>query len=210
MLKRTGLTVASLLLAFLIFASGFAGVHPAQAQDETPVVCDSTLMLLLYIAEHDYDYLSSQIDSEMGVPNVDFGQYDLIINETMAMMMDMMGEMSEEEMAEHTAMEEMMAPLMAMDVNGILGHYAETMMMEGSSMTTLEPGVVAGEPELCTSLREDVSRFLIAHLVTSTEMMMGRHVASPSPPGEHARQGDRLRSVGTTHALSAAKNIASV
>ncbi|MBL8132717.1 MAG: hypothetical protein JNL42_12730 [Anaerolineae bacterium] len=173
MRKRTGFAASALLVAVLILFSGFATVNAAQAQDETPVVCDSTLALLLFIAEHDYDYLSAQIDSEAGLPNVDFGQYDLIINDTMAMMMEMMEGMTEEQMAEHAAMEEMVAPMMVMDVNGILAAYAEMMMMEGSSSTVLQPGVVAGEPEFCTALRADVERFLLAHLVAEAEMMMG-------------------------------------
>ena len=44
-------------------------------------------------------------------------------------------------------------------------------MGDDMMMTTLTPGNVAGEDEVCTTLRADVEKFLVAQIVTSTVMM---------------------------------------
>ncbi len=167
----------ALVPVFLIalFAVTFAPAHinVAHAQDDAPVACDSTLATLLLVAEHDYDYLSSMMDSEMGAPNVDLGQFTPLVNDIMAMMMEMMDEMSEEDMMAMEAMNAMMEPMMGMSSVDMLAAYEAAMGMEMmDNMTVLEPGNVAGENELCATVRADVENFILAHIIASTESMM--------------------------------------
>lgn len=168
----------ALVPVFLIalFAVTFAPAHinVAHAQDDAPVACDSTLATLLLVAEHDYDYLSSMMDTEMGAPNIDLGQYTPLVNDISMMMMDMMDNMSEDDMMAMDEMNAMMEPMMGMSSVDMLAAYQEAMGMEmmDDNMTVLEPGNVAGENELCATVRADVENFILAHIIASTESMM--------------------------------------
>src|SRR5215207_4410937 len=167
MLTLRKLRISSVIVA--IFAFGFLPAV-SQAQDDAPVACDSTLVTLLLVAEHDYDYLSHMMDGEMGMPNVDLGQFSGLINDIIAMMQSM--EMSEEDMAAMEAMQPMLDEMMAMSTDEILHNYDMAMGMEEmGDMTVLAPGNVEGENELCTTLRADVEKFLVAHIVTEVESM---------------------------------------
>ena len=162
---------ASICLSVLVL-SIFA-VRPAvvRAQDASPVVCDSTLVTLLLVAEHDYDYLSNMMDNG-GIPNVDLGQFDHLIHDTIAMMQSM--EMSAEEMATMEAMQAQLDEMMAMSTTDMLHSYDMSMAMgteEPMAMTSLEPGNVAGENDLCTTVRADVEKFIVAHIIADTESM---------------------------------------
>lgn len=116
----------------------------AQAQDEMMThTCDSTLILLLYIAEHDYGF-----HSMMDVLTFEKGQYAPLFD---AMMAEMEGEMMEGDMM---ATEEAM-----------MGDE----MMEGDMMM-LSPGNVEGEDTACTDLRAEIEAFLYKTLLA--DMMM--------------------------------------
>jgi len=144
------------------------------AQDDMGVVCDSTLVTLLLMAEHDYDYLSGMMDSDMEMPSVDYGQYGPLIESIMAMMMAMMDEMSEEDMMMHEEHEAMVMEMMAMSPQEMMDMAMDGMGMESvdmSMMTQLTPGNVEGEDPACAALRADVEAFLVAHIVTEMAMM---------------------------------------
>lgn len=164
-LRTVGLSV--LVVAILAF-----GLLPAaSAQDDMAVSCDSTLVTLLLVAEHDYGYLSHMMDSEMA-PNVDYGQFSHLITDIVARMQAM--GMSDEDMATAEAMQMAMDAMMAMSTDEILHSYDMAMMeddMSGEMMTALTPGNVAGENELCTTLRADVEKFLVAHIVNEVQSM---------------------------------------
>jgi hypothetical protein len=170
------ITVISTFLFAVLLVTVFTLTPTRQAafaQDAAPVSCDSTLVTLLLVAEHDYDYLSSKVDTDEGVPNVDFGQFGPLVESIMTMMMETMGEMTEEEMMAMQEMESMLAPMMEMTSSEIIASYEMAMGMEMmGDITQLAPGDIAGENQLCTALRADVERFLIAHIVAEQEMMM--------------------------------------
>lgn len=137
---------ARFILLIVFVLSLAAGVLPAAAQESMTHVCDSTLITLLYIAEHDYGF-----HSMMDVSSFEKGQYAPLFD---AMMADMMT--TEETMME----DDMMA--------------TEETMMEGDTMmegmTMLVPGAVADEDPACTALREELDAFFYQHF--SDAMMM--------------------------------------
>jgi hypothetical protein len=133
----------AVLLVFVMAAALTVGV---QAQDEMMLhVCDSTLIMLLYIAEHDYGF-----HSMMDVSTFDKGQFAPLFD---AMMAEMSGEMMGQ--PEATMMPE-----------------GEMMMqpMEGVSM--LVPATIADEDPACTALRNELDTFLYKTL--SEKMMMAQ------------------------------------
>lgn len=171
---RNAKSVFAVLLVLVVVLSGIALVPVLSAQDDAPVVCDSTLVTLLLVAEHDYDYLSAKMDMGEEVPNIDLGQYGPVMDAIVAMMMAMMDEeddmgMDEMDMAAH---DQMLADMMAMDSVAAVAAYMGSMGMEmGADMTTLAPGAVAGEDPLCTQVRADVEQFILAHILTEMSMM---------------------------------------
>lgn len=178
-------TFARLTLVALIVitsvAAGFAlnreaAPRTAEAQDagSMGITCDSTLILLLLLAEHEYDYISGMDEAMMSeMPEFNLGQYTYIIEDTVAMMTAMMDEMSEEDMAAMEEMNTMVEGMMAMDAVSILAGYDAAMGYEAmADMTALAPGNVAGEAAECTALRATLEQFLVAHLVAEAEMMM--------------------------------------
>jgi hypothetical protein len=145
------IAIFTLILA-AVFSLSFALAVPqtALAQDETMMeshVCDSTLILLLYIAEYDYGF-----HSMMDLSSFEKGQLSPLFD---AMMMD-------EEMMDMT--EEAMMDEEMMDMT-------EEAMMDEEMMDTvmLSMGHIEGEDPACTALREEISAFFY---VTYTEMMM--------------------------------------
>ena len=118
----------------LVLVPAFAQV---QAQDTMMThTCDSTLITLLFIAEHDYSF-----HSMMDVSSFDKGQYAPLFEAMMAEMGD--GDMMMEEPTE-----EMMG---------------EDSSMMGGDMMMLSPGVVADEDTACTDLRAELEAFFYAH-----------------------------------------------
>jgi hypothetical protein len=137
-------TIAAFAVIAAIALSAVSLLRPARAQDAMMLhVCDSTLITLLYIAEHDYGFQSMDMD----LATFDKGQYQPLFDAMMAMMME------EEAMATEEAMME--------------GEMMEMEMMEG--MTMLTPGNIEGEDEACTALRAELDTFLYNTL--SAEMM---------------------------------------
>lgn len=90
------------LTAVFVFTLAFGvSARSAQAQDEMMThVCDSTLIALLYIAEHDYGFTSMEMD----LASFEKGQYAPLFDAMMSMMEEDMGE---EEMMEEGEMEMM-------------------------------------------------------------------------------------------------------
>lgn len=176
-MKRFGIVSALIAVAFLAGAVFAPVAFRAQAQDEENMglACDSTLVLLLYIAEHDYDYLSGMRMNMPDAAPIDYGQFTPLIENTIAMMTAMMEEASEEDMMAMEAMNAMVEPMMMMSVQELTDAYMQSMEMESmdlSMYTELPAGVVEGEDPGCTALREEVTRFLLAHIIAESEMSM--------------------------------------
>jgi hypothetical protein len=171
------LTLVSVFMAGTLLAAALFVPFAlrSQAQGDGPLVCDSTLMLLVYIAEHDFDYLSGNRMNDPEAAAIDYGQFTPLIEETVAMMMAMMEAASEEEMAMMEEMEMMVEPMMAMDLQALTNAYLGSMAMDEvdlSTFTQLPSGALEGESEGCTALREDVTQFLLANILTESMMMM--------------------------------------
>ncbi len=131
--------LASVLFVLLLVVS-FA--VPASAQDSGMIVCDSTLITLLYIAEHDFGYVPMT-----DVSTFEKGQYAPLFE---AMMMEE-GEMSEGDMMEEMTPEAMMEE----------GDMSEGEMMD--DMMMLPAGMVEGEPAECTALRAELESYFYEH-----------------------------------------------
>lgn len=149
--KRFGLVLV--LSAFVLLAAfGFAfapAQRTAQAQDGM-VVCDMTLISLLYISEHVYGHFPMT-----DVSNIDKGQYAPLFDAMMAMMAEM--EPTEEAAMEPTE-EAAMEP-------------TEEAAMEG--MTMLAHGDIPGEPQVCTDLRHELDAWFLEHFKHEMEMAEG-------------------------------------
>jgi ABC-type proline/glycine betaine transport system substrate-binding protein len=130
---------ASLALAAIAIPTA----APVQAQGDQPIMCDSTLATLVYVAIHDYGYQPS-----MDVTKFEQGQFAPLYA---AMMQSMMSSTPEAMMEATPAMMEA----------------TPEMMMGG---TVLKAGVVTDEPEACTQLRAEVEGYLFAKF--SAGMMM--------------------------------------
>jgi hypothetical protein len=131
--------VRLVLLALVVLG---VGVFPALAQDTAMMhVCDSTTILMLYIAEHDYGF-----HSMMDVSTFDKGQYAPLFDAMMASMEE--GDM----MTEEPMGDDMMA--------------TEEPMMGDTSMegTMLMPLTVPDEDPECTALRAEVEAYLYSSL----------------------------------------------
>jgi len=157
-------------LVLLALLTGLVFAPAVGAQDDMGVVCDSTLVTLLLVAEHDYDYISGMMDSGMEMPALDLGQYGPVIDSIVAMMMAMMEEESGEAM-DMEAHDQMLADMMEMDSAGMVAAYMSEMNMEMGEMTNLTPGHVAGEDPICATVRADVENFILAHILTEMSMM---------------------------------------
>lgn len=146
------------LLAFVLVMAVFAApmARPTSAQETTPTtVCDSTLMLLLYIAQHDYGFQST---SDLNI--FDRGQYSLWFNNMMAEQAAA-GSMEATAEAGDTGA---VATAEAGDTGAVAtaeaGDTGSTTGSEGTlSATVLNPGVVTGEAAECTALRAELETF---------------------------------------------------
>ena len=154
-LKRSVLPSVVLLFG-LVGGLVFSALTPVLAQDSMDhVTCDSTLVTLLYIAEHDYGF-----HSMLDVSNLDKGQYRPLFDALMAMGEG--GGMSAEATPEANMMEN--------TPEASMGSTPESDMMESTTM--LEPGTVAGEDQLCTDLRTELDTFFY-NTFTSASMSGG-------------------------------------
>lgn len=131
-------TLALFVLVLLVASFAF----PVFAQDDDMMgahVCDSTTILLLYIAEYDFGF-----ESMSDMTHFEKGQFASLFEEMM-MMDEEMGddEMMDEEMDDEEMMDEEMADDM---------------------MVTLELPVIDGEDEACTALRVELDTFFHDYL----------------------------------------------
>jgi hypothetical protein len=148
MLRNKRMTSTFLLGIFafaLSFGFGFRNVSVARAQDK--IVCDWTLISLLYISEHVYGHFPMT-----DVSNFEFGQYTPLFE---AMMADMEAMAPTEEAAMAPTEEAAMAP-------------TEEAAM--GDMVMLPHGDIEGEPEECTALRHELDVWFLDHF--NMEMMM--------------------------------------
>ncbi|MFN8372148.1 MAG: hypothetical protein U0694_04640 [Anaerolineae bacterium] len=178
--------ILSRLLVFCAFVAAtatlvlvFAPAHsPVQAQDEMMMgpACDSTLATLLLVAEHNYDYISNMMTAMPdSTPHLDLGQYGPLIDEVVANMMAMQGDMTDEEMMAAEEMNTMTNDMMMMSDTDIINSYFTSMgmdMVDFSTLTTLAPGDVEGQDALCAQVRADVQQFLLVHTIADMEMSM--------------------------------------
>ncbi|MFN8527393.1 MAG: hypothetical protein U0670_02135 [Anaerolineae bacterium] len=141
----------SVVLALVVIGSMVGVTAQPAAQEMMTHTCDSTLIVLLYIAEHDYGF-----HSMMDVSTFEKGQYAPLFD---AMMMD-------------TSMGDMMATEEAMMPSGDMMATEDASMM-GGDMMMLTTGNVAGEDEACTALRAEVEAFLYGALTASEVMESG-------------------------------------
>lgn len=124
-------------------------VTPIAAQDDMVHTCDSTTILLLFLAEHEYGYAPM-----MDLSSFDFGQYTPLFEMQMAMVDSGEAEMMSEE--EATAMMEDLSTMME-----------NREPMEG--VTMLAPATITDEDPACTDLRTSVESFIYGHF--AMEMM---------------------------------------
>jgi hypothetical protein len=176
----TVLSVAA--FAFAIYAPDSARITHAQ---DKPLVCDSTLVTLLLVAEHNYDYLTNMEKTGSKIPNVAFGDYEPLLHNIMMMMSNMQQNMTQEQMDAAAKEDKMMGDMMGMSNKDIIDQYMKSMMMDSGTMaeatpdamasmdamTQLPTGALANEDPACTALRTDVEHFLLVH--TINDMMMG-------------------------------------
>ncbi len=175
-------TLSIAAMAFAIFAPGSARVTRAQ---DKPLVCDSTLVTLLLVAEHNYDYISSMEKNGSKIPNIEYGEYKPLLDNIVMMMTNMQQNMTQEQMDAAAMEEKTMGEMMPMSNKEIIDQYLKGMMMSDGSMaeatpdamgsmdamTQLPTGALANEDPACTALRTDVEHFLLVH--TIGDMTMG-------------------------------------
>lgn len=139
-----------IVVLLVVLLAGFAFAPAASAQDDMVHVCDSSTILLLYIAEYEFGYTNADMD----LASFEKGQYAPLFDMMMAMMDS--GEMMEEEMMEVD--EATMAEVQA-EVDGMV-------MSEN-----LLPSGIEGEDEACTALRADLEKFVLSHYLMESMMM---------------------------------------
>jgi len=141
-------SISIALVVLFVLSMAVPMVH---AQDEMMShTCDSTTIMLLFVAEYEYGY-----EAMMDVSTFEKGQYAPLFD---AMMM-----MDEEMMEDDDMMddgEEMMDEEMMED---------DDMMMD--DMMMLAPAMIADEDPACTELRTSVEDFLYAHFEMGMMMM---------------------------------------
>jgi hypothetical protein len=132
---RKSVTVFA-LVCLVVIATTLAPVAttPSSAQGQT-TTCDSTLITLLYVAEHDYGFKPA-----MDVTPFEKGQYKPLFDAMMAMG-------SADTMA-------------TKDASMAATQDASMMGTKDNSMAVLKPGVVQGENAACTQLRAEVESYL--------------------------------------------------
>lgn len=161
------------LVAILVAAVAFGGPtnRISRAQDAM-IVCDSDLILNLFIAEYYFGYGAMTMEMMEGDDMMEMVDVSLLDKGQFApafdMMMGMMDEnmMMENMMMDEATMESVMS-MMAMSDEELMAA-----MGEMGEMTMLAPVVVDGEPEACTALRAQLNRFFTI-LVYNNMMMMG-------------------------------------
>jgi len=129
--------VLCLLLTLLVVGSAPTRV---QAQSSATVTCDSTLITLLYVAEHDYGFHSA-----MDLTKFEKGQLTPLFTAMMSA-----GAMMGTQEAMMSGTPEMMGT-----------HDAMMAGTPEAKMTELKPGIVTGEKADCRNLRAEVEGYLL-------------------------------------------------
>lgn len=162
MKKWVVLATVAILLGGFAFAAAPAHVAAQNTSGSgTAVTCDSTLVLLLMVAEKNYGYTPS---AGIDISGLDYGQYGTLHSSMMG------GAMATPE-----------AGAMATQEAGMAGSTSAMMTPEvGASGTMLQPGNVAGENATCTALRADLEAFLFNQLASGS---MGTGSSSSSTGG---------------------------
>jgi hypothetical protein len=137
------------IVCLLVAAAGFVP-RPAAAQGDSAIVCDSTLVTLLYLAEHDYGFKSS-----MDASKFEKGQFKPWFDSMMA--------------RNGGAMMEATQPAMMESTKDAMNGSAMMEATQPAMMASLKPGVVQGENESCTKLRAEVEGFLLTKLGSMTK-----------------------------------------
>ncbi len=162
------------MVAVLIVGLAFGAAAQDSGASMGTVVCDSDLILNLYVAEYYFGYgvvhnamMSAEGDDMMGLDLAAFdkGQYASLFDSMMAMMGDdmmMTFVLSEEQLVT-------VGEYMEMGMDGMMSMMGDDTMMEG--MTTLVPAVVEGEAAECTALRANLNLFHTAVAYSSMMMM---------------------------------------
>lgn len=141
LLRQRTISLAILIVFVLSMA-----VPLVRAQDEMTHVCDSTTIMLLFVAEYEYGY-----EPMMDVSTFEKGQYAPLFDAMMSMMDD---EMMDEEMSDDEMMDEDMSDDEMMD-----------------DMMMLSAPVIADEDPACAELRTEVEEWLYAHFEMGMMMM---------------------------------------
>ncbi|MCB9453705.1 MAG: hypothetical protein H6672_19930 [Anaerolineaceae bacterium] len=168
-------------LVAVVVALLSVGFFTVSAQDSSgdmmmgSVVCDSDLILNLYVAENYFGFgavmdhmMMAEGGDMMGLDltTYDKGQYAGLFDTMMGMMDENMmagsAVLSEEQMATVTE-------YMGMGMDGMMNMMGDAAMMDG--MTTLVPAAVADEAPECTALRAELNLFYTA-IAYSESMMM--------------------------------------
>jgi hypothetical protein len=148
---RKSVTVFALVcLVVIVTTLAPVATTPASAQGQT-TTCDSTLITLLYVAEHDYGFKPA-----MDVAQFEKGQYKPFFDAMMAMG-------SADTMATKDAsMAATQDASMMATKDASMAATQDTSMMgtKDNSMAVLKPGVVQGENAACTQLRAEVESYL--------------------------------------------------
>lgn len=144
----TVLLVAVVLVSFALVTSSN---HTVSAQDDEMMlhVCDSTTILMLFIAEYEYGYVPM-----MDISTFELGQYAPLFD-TMMMMADDMGDDMDDDMGDDMGDDTDMGDDMADD------------------MMVLAPATIPDEDPACTELRTSVETFLYEHfaMTVGSDMM---------------------------------------
>jgi hypothetical protein len=149
------------IVCLLVAAAGFVPRHAA-AQSDSAIVCDSTLVTLLYLAEHDYGFKSA-IDAS----KFEKAQFKPWFDSMMAMGGTMM-EATQPAMMESTK-DAMNSGAMMETTQPAMMESTKDAMNGGAMMASLKPGVVQGENESCTKLRAEIEGFLHTKLGSMTK-----------------------------------------
>ncbi len=144
--KQRSISIA--LVVLFILSTALPLVH---AQDEMSHTCDSTTIMLLFVAEYEYGY-----ESMMDVSTFDKGQYAPLFEAMMMMDDDMMDDdMADDEMMDDEMMDD--------------DEMSDDEMMMDDMM--LAPAMIADEDPACTELRTEVEGWLYAHFEMGMMMM---------------------------------------
>jgi hypothetical protein len=137
-MRKSVTALALVCLAVIVTTLAPVTATRSSAQGKT-TICDSTLITLLYLAEHDYGF-NPMVD----VAQFEKGQYKPLFDEMMAM-----------------GSADMMA---TPDASMAATQDASMMGTMDDSMAVLKPGAVQGENAACTQLRTEVESFLFGKL----------------------------------------------